>query len=43
MDKMDGIKHEEQSEEVASLTYLLDTGDTKAFIQQHKLIKHAYK
>ena len=37
------VKHRKQSKEIVSLTYLLGTGDTNTFIQQHKLMKHAYK
>ena len=39
---MNSIKHIEQSEEIASLTYILSTEDTKTFIQHHKLKKHTY-
>ena len=42
-DELNCIKHKEQGEKIASLMHLLGTGDTKTFIQQHKLIKHAYK
>ena len=43
LDKTNNFEHREQRKEIASLTYVLGTRDTKTFIQQHRLIKHAYK